>query len=129
VTIPTDSEPLVIDSSGWLEYLTDDVDAGRFARYIEREAPLTVPSVVMYEVYKKLFHDRGKTVADRFASQAMRHVVVPLDEMLALSAARLSLDHHLSMADAIIYATAQAQHATLVTGDQHFRDLPGVIIP
>ena len=33
------------------------------------------------------------------------------------------------MADAIIYATAQAHQAQLVTGDAAFRGLPGVIIP
>ena len=127
--IPIDSEPLVVDSSGWLEYVTEDVQAAQFAPYIEREAPLLVPTIVLYEVYKKLLMDRGKTAADRFASQAMRRIVVSLDEDLALAAAQVSLDHRLAMADAIIYATAQAHQAQLVTGDLHFQGLPGVIIP
>jgi predicted nucleic acid-binding protein len=129
VITPNGSKPAIVDSSGWLEYLTDDVNASRFAPYIERESPLVLPSIVVYEVYKKLLHDNLRTVADRFVSQAMRHNIVPLDERLALSAAHLSLDHRLAMADAIIYATAQSQQATLVTGDLHFRNLPGVIIP
>ncbi len=127
--IPIDSEPLVVDSSGWLEYLTEDIQAAQFAPYIEREAPLLVPTIVLYEVYKKLLMDGGKTAADGFASQAMRRMVVPLDENLALAAAQVSLDHRLAMADAIIYATAQAHQAQLVTGDLHFQGLPGVIIP
>jgi predicted nucleic acid-binding protein len=129
VITPNGSKPAVVDSSGWLEYLADDVNAARFAPYIERHAPLLLPSMVLYEVYKKLLHDNLRTVADRFVSQAMRHNIVPLDERLALSAAHVRLDHRLAMADAIIYATAQSQQATLVTGNLHFRDLPGVIIP
>jgi len=119
----------LVDSSGWVEYFADGPKASGFAIYLEQEKPVLVPTVVLYEVFKKLSREHGKTAADRFASQAMRNVIVPLDEMLALSAARVGLYHRLTMADAIIYATAQAQQATLVTGDLHFRDLPGVVIP
>ena len=31
--------------------------------------------------------------------------------------------------NAIVYATARVRNAQLVTGDTHFRGLPGVIIP
>lgn len=73
--------------------------------------------------------ERGKTEADRFISEALRRVVVPLDEGLALAAALVSNEHKLAMADAIIYATARAHQAQLVTGDAAFRGLPDVIIP
>ena len=115
-----------MDSSGWLEYVTDEPKAGDFAPYIEGRNLILVPTIVLYEVYKKLWMSRGKTEADRFASQALRKQVVPLDEALALAAARVSLDHRLAMADAIIYATAQMLQAELVTSDPHFQDLPGV---
>jgi predicted nucleic acid-binding protein len=129
VTATTGSEPLLVDSSGWLEYLTEDLNAAGFAPYIEREAPALMPTIVLYEVFKVLVRERGKTDADRFVSQAFRHILVPLDEDLALASARVSLEFRLAMADAIIYATALAYHATLVTGDVAFRGLPGVIIP
>jgi predicted nucleic acid-binding protein len=48
---------------------------------------------------------------------------------LAIAAARTSVDHHLAMADAIIYTTAQAHHAKLITSDLGFHGLPGVIMP
>jgi predicted nucleic acid-binding protein len=129
VTGPTGSELLLVDSSGWLEYLTDDSKAGDFAPYIESEAPLLVPTIVLYEVFKMLSRERGKTAADGFVSEAFRRIIVPLDENLALAAAHVSLELRLAMADAIIYATAQASQAQLITGDLAFRDLPGVIIP
>lgn len=129
VITPTVSKLFLVDSSGWVEYFGEGLHAEVFAPYIEREESLLVPTIVLYEVYKKLLRERGKTLADGFASQAMRRIVVPLDEELALAAAQVSLDHRLAMADAIIYATAQAHQAQLVTGDLHFQGLPGVIIP
>ena len=73
--------------------------------------------------------ERGKTESDLFVSEALRRLVVPLSEDLALAAAQVSNETKLAMADAIIYATAQAHQAQLVTGDAAFRGLPGVIIP
>ena len=53
---------------------------------------------------------------------------VVLDADLAVQAARLSSDTGLPMADAIIYATAHALRAELVTSDAHFSGLPGVTL-
>jgi toxin FitB len=124
-----DSKRIVVDSSGWLEFLTDDVNADRFAPYITGHFQVLVPTIVIYEVYKKLLMESGKAEADAFASNAMRRAVIPLDDVMSISAAQISLDHRLPMADAIIYASTVAQNAELVTGDPHFKGLPGVVIP
>jgi predicted nucleic acid-binding protein len=128
VTTPRASRVLLVDSSGWVEYFGEGPKAGKFAPYLERETALIVPSIVLYEVYKKLLVTTGKTIADRFVSQALRRQVIPLDEELALGAARVSVDRRMAMADAIIYVTAQAFEAELVTGDSHFQRLPGVTL-
>jgi predicted nucleic acid-binding protein len=52
--------------------------------------------------------------------------VVDLTESLALLASEMSLQHKLSFADAIIYATATQHKAELVTADDHFESLIGV---
>ncbi len=52
--------------------------------------------------------------------------VVDLDARLALSAARLSIDTKLPMADSIVLATARLHGATLWTQDSDFERLPGV---
>ena len=129
MTATTVSELRLIDSSAWLEYLTQDQDAAKFSPYIESGSPTLVPTIVLYEVVRILMRERGKIAADRFISEALRRVVVPLDEDLALAAVHVSNEHKLAMADAIIYATAQTHQAQLVTGDGAFRGLPGVIIP
>ena len=122
------SDPVVLDSSGWLEFLTSDAKADLFAPYLEGSVTLLVPTVVLYEVRKVLQLKEGKTAADIFVSEALRRIVIAFDEDLALSATRLSIDHKLSMADAIIYATAQQHRAQLITGDAHFANLPGVTV-
>jgi predicted nucleic acid-binding protein len=128
VTEEIASELLLVDSSGWLEYITADAKADAFAPYLEGSRQILVPTIVLYEVYKRLTQMRGKNEAERFASHALRQSVIGLDEDLAFSAAKISLLNRLAMADAIIYATALAHHAELVTSDQAFSGLPGVTL-
>ena len=123
------SELFLVDSSGWLEYITEESKASSFAHYLENEAAVVVPSLVIYEVYRQLARHRGKPLADRFFSQALHCRVVPFDEMMALAAADLSLNHRLALTDAILYATARAHHAQFVTANTKLRGLPAVIIP
>jgi predicted nucleic acid-binding protein len=118
------SELFLVDSSGWIEFLGDGPLADRFAPYFEWEERLVVPAIVLYEVYKKLVSTGSSVAADRFLSAALRTRIVPIDDRLALLAARISLDRHLAMADAMIYATALAAGAHIVTADAHFQGLP-----
>ncbi len=124
----TASKKYLVDSSGWVEAVGAGPKAGSFQDYLSAYQPLIVPTIVIYEVYKKLLQTAGKTVAEQFASQSLRQTVVPLDEYIALAAAENSVRNRLAMADAIIYATALSQGAELVTGDSHFAGLPGVTI-
>jgi uncharacterized protein len=128
VTIPTGSEPVVVDSSGWLEYLTGDEKADLFAPYFESARQILVPVIVLYEVRKILLLKEIRTLAEVFLSEALRRKVIPIDEDIAVAAASMSIDYHLAMADAFLYATARSRDAHFVTSDAHFRDLPGVTL-
>ena len=122
------SDLFLVDSSGWVEFMGDGPLAEKFAPYFEREEHLLVPVIVLYEVYKKLLSAQGSTAADRFLSVVLRARLVPIDERLALLAARISLDRRLAMADAMIYATALAAGAHLITSDSHFQGLAEVTV-
>ena len=122
------SDLFLVDSSGWVEFIGDGPLAEKFAPYFEREEHLLVPAIVLYEVYKKLLSAQVSTAADRFLSAALRARLVPIDERLALLAARISLDRRLAMADAMIYATALAAGAHLITSDSHFQGLAEVTV-
>jgi predicted nucleic acid-binding protein len=124
----TASEIVLVDSSGWLEYITGDEKADAFGDILQRDIQVLVPTIVLYEVLKILLLRAGRSEADIFLSEALRRKVVDLTDTIALAAASLSIDYKLPMADAIIYATALARQAELVTSDAHFTGLPGVTI-
>jgi len=128
VTTPTASDSIVIDSSGWLEYITADSKADNFAQYFRDQSRIVVPALVLYEVRRVLLQRYTTTLADNFVSDVLRLRIVPVDERIALSAAVLGIDYQLSIADAIIYATCQREKAILVTSDNHFKELPGVTL-
>jgi len=116
----------VVDSSAWLEYFAAGPNAGHFAVAIEDAGSLLLPSVVLFEVFKRVLVQRGPDEALKSAAFMQRGEVVPLDASISLSAARLSLDMQLPMADSIILATARRHRAVLWTQDADFRGLDGV---
>jgi predicted nucleic acid-binding protein len=124
----TASEPVVVDSSGWLEYITGDEKADVFGEVLQSDDLVLVPTIVLYEVLKIMLLRAGKSEADVFLSGALQRTVVDLTDTIALAAASLSIDHKLPMADAIIYATARAYRAKIITSDEHFAGLPGVTV-
>lgn len=117
----------VIDSSGWIHYFTAGRLADRYAHYIKNIKTISTPTIVLYEVYKIIKREKGEESALRIAGQLNASHIIPLTDSIALSAADMSLQHRLAMADAIVYATAQAAHAELITSDADLKDLPGVV--
>lgn len=116
----------VVDSSGWLEYFADGSNADFFAPAITDEANLVVPTICMFEVFKRLSLQRGKEAALQAMGMLYRGRLAALTDEIALQAALLSLDHKLPFADSIILATARTHQATLWTQDEHFKGLMGV---
>ena len=116
----------VVDSSGWIEYLTDTSNAEFFAPALEDLDQLVVPSLSVLEVFKWVLRKRGEGDALQAAALMQRGHVVELDVALSLAAAKLGLDHGLPMADSVILATARAYEAVLWTQDAHFRRIDGV---
>jgi toxin FitB len=116
----------VVDSSGWLEYFANGANADHFAPAIERQADLIVPSLSIYEVFKRILQQRAESEALQAVAAMQQGRVVDLSATLSLSAARLSLHHGLPMADSVILATARYYEATLWTQDADFEGIPGV---
>jgi predicted nucleic acid-binding protein len=128
VTTPNDSDRFIVDSSGWVEYLGDGPKAQAFATFLEKPESLLLPTIIVYEVYKKLLRERGSPLAELFLSEAFgfNEREIPLTVSSAALAAKVSLETKLPMADAIIYATARTARAQLITLDAHFSGLPSV---
>jgi predicted nucleic acid-binding protein len=118
----------LIDSSGWIEYFSDGPLAKKYAPYVEdvNENNTVTPTVVIYEVYKRLKKERGEQIALEAYAQMSRSKIAPLDADIALSAADASLEIGLAMADAIAYSTAKVYSGQLITSDRDLRNLSGI---
>ena len=116
----------VIDSSGWLEYFTSGSNADFFAPIIENGADVLVPTISLYEVFKRVLIEKNRNDALEAIALMKEGRVLDLDDSLALAAAELSYELKLPLADSIILATARANNATLWTQDAHFKGMDGV---
>ena len=117
----------IIDSSGWLEYFADGPNANFFAKPIlKKSVQIIIPAIIIYEIFKKILIEKGEDVALQTIGQIKKYKIIPLDDDMALSAAKLSFDLKLPMADSIIYAAAKKYKAVVWTMDEHFKKLSGV---
>ena len=116
----------LVDSCGWLEYFADASGADFFAPAIEKTAELIVPTICLYEVFKRVMEQRGEDAAIEAVALMRQGQVVEIDEPIALDAARLSHTLKMPMADSMILATAHAHQATIWTQDAHFAQIKGV---
>ena len=113
----------VVDSSGWLEYFADGPNAEFFASAVEDAANLVVRSIILFEVFKRVVQQRGDQEALDDVAHMRQGLVVDLDGSLALSAAEVSLDLKLPLADSVILATARMHDAIIWTQDADFKGI------
>lgn len=116
----------VVDSSGWLEYLADGPNADFFAKSIIATADLVVPTLSLYEVFKRVLQQRDEDDALQAVALMQQGTIVELSASLALSAARISLNEKIPMADSIMLATARAYGAILWSQDSDFENIADV---
>lgn len=119
---------LLIDTSAWIEWLIgSDLGVKLGARFPTAQ-DIIMPTIVQLELAIWLAREQGQDAANRMIAFSTTCLVVPLTTDLALSAAALLKAHKLATADAIIYATARAHDAELLTCDAHFEGLDGVVV-
>ncbi len=115
-----------VDSSGWIEYLTNGELAEYYARKLDQPEKIVTPTIVLYEVFKRLKRELGEEIGLLAVAQVRKTRVEPVSEEIALTAADLSLQYGLAMADSMILATARIFGAHLFTSDADFAEIPGV---
>lgn len=119
---------ILVDSSGWIEYFSEGSHAEQFARHLKDLSQVITPTIVLYEVYKKLKKGRSEQESLEAVAQMSKTQIVELTDSIALSAADVSLEHNLPMADAIVYATALEWDCKIVTMDTDFIKIPQSIV-
>jgi predicted nucleic acid-binding protein len=114
---------ILIDSYGWLEYFLEGPLADKYAKYVEEanEESYVTPTIVVYEVYKRIRGIQGEQSALEAYAQITRTKIVEVTSQMALEAAEISLTTQLGMADSIVMATAKAFNAEILTNDKHLK--------
>jgi predicted nucleic acid-binding protein len=116
----------LVDTSAWIEWLIGSPVGKVVVRDLPAREQWLVPTIVQLELAKWLTREIGEDKADQVIAFTETCIVADLDTATALSAADLCARHKLATADAIVYATALANNADLLTCDRHFEGLPGV---
>ena len=116
----------IIDSSGWLEYFSDGPNAAHYLPPLNDASTLIVPVVTVYEVFKVVLRESAENDALQAVAAMQKGKIIDLNASIAMEASRLSLQHHLPMADGIVLATARALACVLWTPDSDFQNIEGV---
>ena len=119
---------VLVDTSAWIEWLIGSPTGDKLAGRLPDQTEWLVPTMVQLELAKWLTREAGEDKADQVIAFTQVCAVVPLDTEIALAAAEDCREHKLATADAIIFATARAHDAGLLTCDKHFEGLPGVTL-
>lgn len=117
----------IVDSSCWLEYFAGSEIGDKVAKAINDLENLIVPSITIYEVFKKLLLELDEDKALFAIAHMKQGHVIDLDADLAITAAQIGKEMKLPMADSIIYATCKKNSGVLWTQDKHFESLESVI--
>jgi toxin FitB len=115
---------VVIDSSVWLEVAFSGPLSTECEKAISPNS--VVPSIILFEVYKKIRLKRDESRALEFVGFLSRFSIHELSREVALLAADLSIEFNLAMADSFVLAHAKYLHTTLVTLDNDFSGISDV---
>jgi predicted nucleic acid-binding protein len=126
----------VIDTYAWVEYLVGSRLGGKTKELVEGGNSST-PSVVVGELVKWYLREveagrrTNREMNDHLEFVSEATSVVPLDDALARQAGELDFlmkkrVRGWPLTDSIIYATARARGAKVVSGDPHFKGLADV---
>jgi len=127
----------VIDAYAWIEYFKASVSGETAKKYIESKNSAT-PTIVISEISRFLQReielgnesDEGRLKRLEFIRATSQ--IVDLDFDTAADAGKTNVvmkkqAKGWGLADSIVLCTARNDEGKVVTGDEHFRELPDVI--
>jgi PIN domain nuclease of toxin-antitoxin system len=120
-------ETYVIDAFAWLEYFLGSIAGAKVKPFVENYKGIT-PTIVIAELSEK-YRRENLTFTDDLHFIVGKTRVVSLDAEIAQKAGILSHERKRKvkgwgLADSIVLATAREHKAKIITGSEHFRDLP-----
>lgn len=120
-----------MDTFAWIEYFAGTIHGEKTRPYVEGGDAIT-PSIVIAEFTDK-YEREGIDPEERLSFIKTKSSISQLDESLAEAAGSISARRRKEVrgwgiVDSIVLATARKAGAKIVTGDEHFRDLPEAIM-
>jgi predicted nucleic acid-binding protein len=100
-------------------------NADFFAGAIQDTGRLIVPTLSVFEVFKRVLQQRGEEAALQAAAAMQQGEVAELTLRVALEAAKLGHELKLALADSVMLATSRLNRAVLWTQDADFKGLEG----
>jgi len=111
---------------GWREFFNRLLTPNFFLKPLLKTDELIVPTICLYEVFKKVLIEFGEGEALQAVALMRQGRIIQLDSAISLAGAKISYQEKLPMADSVILATAKNFEATLWTQDDHFSGRKGV---
>ncbi|MBS3148364.1 PIN domain-containing protein [Candidatus Woesearchaeota archaeon] len=122
---------MIIDSSAWIEYLTDAACASAVEQYLAKEDCTTL-SVTLAEVLAKTLKIGGNP---NLIHRAIKNLslIEPVSEQLSVESASIYFErrkthHKFTLSDAFILAFARMNHVKILTKDTDFAGLKEAVI-
>ena len=98
------------------------------ALHIEGKEDAIVSTINLTEIYHwVLLHYDEKTAEEKVITIRKRCFIMPVEEEIAIEAAKIKHKTKVALADSIILATAKKAKAKILTGDPDFRSLKNVL--
>ncbi len=130
---------IVIDAYAWIELLIGSERGVKVKELIENSEEAYTPSTVLAETARKFLREGTdeKTINTWLEIITNASVITQIDSTTAIEAAKCHLElskkakvskqNTPSLFDAIVHATARINQCKIVTGDEHFKNLPETI--
>jgi predicted nucleic acid-binding protein len=130
---------IVIDTYAWIELLIGSEKGKKVKELLENAQEVYTPSTVLAETARKFLREGTdeKTITSWLEIITAASVITQIDLTTALEAAKCQIElvkkakifkqNTPSLFDAIVYATARVNQCKILTGDEHFKNLPETI--
>lgn len=118
---------VLIDSWAWIEYFKGSSFGIKAKEIIESGEKLLLSTINASEVYHFLLKHKSNEAEKLISFVLSSSFAIPLDTPIALKAAKIKFSQKLHLADSIVMATAEENNATILTGDEDFKNIKNVI--
>ena len=127
---------IVVDAYAWIEIFIGSKKGDKARETLTGADATYTPDVVVAEIARKYFREgvAEQTVLERLKTIEETTDITPIDKNVALESAKCYLElsekaktkglQTPSLFDAIVLATARLLNAKILTGDEHFKDMP-----